>query len=306
MTEATTENSKQKLWYIRRKSQIKGPFPSGALRRFVMMGRVMLSDEVSTDKEQWDLVSNVPEVVPPEVRKAAENGTLDELIPARMREDERTGRDRRNADADAEILQRRKGERRQDEPEVAKRHRAAKTDLRELQSSRKIPVAGAAVIGALVTVVIGYGLYIGTPPDIPDPDCTASPAPGINWRNCRLDGLQAETSDLSGALVNNAVLRGAKLSGSRISDGDLQYVDFSGSDLSYADLSNSLLKGAGLRKTDLSYADLTNADLSFADLSGANLGGAMLAGTILENAIWTDGSRCAPGSVGHCLPQAKR
>ena len=60
------------------------------------------------------------------------------------------------------------------------------------------------------------------------------------------------------------------------------------------------MKGVGLRNADLSYADLSQADLSFADLSGANLGGANLDQTRLGHAIWIDGTKCLPGSIGEC------
>ncbi|OOZ36995.1 pentapeptide repeat-containing protein [Solemya velesiana gill symbiont] len=301
MTEEIEETGKQNLWYVRRKGKAQGPFSSGTIRRFVTLGRVLLTDEVSMDRETWQRVSDVPEVVSPEVRKAAAEGRLYEVLPAKLREDERTGRERRTAKDDEEFAGRRKGERRDDEPEVAQQHRKARTALKEERESSTFPLIGAGVIGLLVAAVIIYGFMIGGSEKEPDPDCLAAAAPGVNWRNCRLDGLNAEGKDMQGAHLNNAVLRGSKLSGSRFNDADLQYADFSSSDLSYSEMKNAMMKGAGLRKADLSYADLSNADLSFSDLTGANLGGSVLAGARFDNAIWTDGKTCAAGSVGRCI-----
>ncbi|HYD69198.1 pentapeptide repeat-containing protein [Azospirillum sp.] len=100
-----------------------------------------------------------------------------------------------------------------------------------------------------------------------------------------------------------------------------------GCDLSpgYPACADAHLRGSDLRGFDLRNADLTRADLSGADLSGANLGGANLAGTDfrdanltgadlrgthtfkakwkgadLSGAIWKDGHRCQPGSIGAC------
>ena len=47
-------------------------------------------------------------------------------------------------------------------------------------------------------------------------------------------------------------------------------------------------------------ADLRRADLSAADLSGAKLSEGRLFGAELSGAVWIDGRRCAPGSVGAC------
>ena len=48
---------------------------------------------------------------------------------------------------------------------------------------------------------------------------------------------------------------------------------------------------------DWSGCDLTNRDLFDANLIGANLSGANLSGV-----IWVDGTFCAEGSVGQCIP----
>jgi hypothetical protein len=300
MTEQEKGDNKQQLWYIRRAGNIRGPFPCGAVRRSVLLGRVRLDDEASMDRSNWKLVSNVPDVVPPEVRKALESGDREALDLLRMREDERTGRERRSAKDDVEFKERRHGERRQEEGELVTRHREAKSELLEIEERRRKPYVGMLVVSLLVVAAIGGGLFIGAPQAIPEPDCFAPPAPGVNWRNCRLDETVAENSDLSGAHINNAVLRQARLSGSSFKGADLKYTDFTGADLSYGEFVNAAMKGVNLQNADLTNADLSGSDLSFANLNGARLGGAKMSWARLDGAIWIDGRTCGVGSLGGC------
>lgn len=296
------EKSTQPLWFLRLEGRVTGPFPSGAVRRFVVLGRVRLDQEISRDRKQWLRIRSLPEVIPPDIRKALENGDPDRLLPDLLREDERSGLDRRRTPVhSAAGAQRRGGERRQEEPELLQKHRQAKTELRIRKQQRRFPLAGILVLGALFLLAIGYGVYLGSPPALDEPECAASPAPGVNWRNCRLDGLTAESGDLQGARLTNARLRGARLSGALLNDADLQYADLSGADLSYGEFRNARMKGTGLRAADLTNADLTGADLRYADLRNAQLGGALLDGARLDHAIWLDGGKCLPGSSGQCL-----
>jgi hypothetical protein len=300
MAEQENGNNKQQLWYIRRDGDVRGPFPCGAVRRSVLLGRVRLDDEASLDRTNWKRVSNVPDVVPPEVRRALENGDREALDLLRMREDERSGRERRSAKDDLEFKDRRQGERRKEEGELVTRHREAKSELLELEEQRKKPYGGILVVSLLVVAAVGGGLYIGSPQAVPEPDCFAAPAPGVNWRNCRLDQTVAENSDLAGAQINNAVLRQARLSGSSFKGADLKYSDFSGADLSYGEFINTAMKGVNLQNADLTNADLSGSDLSFANLTGARLGGAKLNWARLDSAIWIDGKTCGVGSLGGC------
>ncbi len=301
--ETEQENGgKQPLWYVRRGDTVQGPFPCGTVRRFVLLGRVRMSDDVSTDQKSWKLVSLVPDVIPPGVRKAVKEGNLERLIPAHLREDERTGMERRSDKDDLNFQERRSGERRQDEPELLQKHREAREQLKQLQEQKqkKRPYMGILFTSLLIVVLIGGGLYLGAPQLIAEPDCNAIPAPGVNWRNCHLDMIQAEGADLSGALINNALLRQANFSGGNFKGGDLMYAIMSGSNLSYAEFTNAKMKGIDLQHTDLTYADMSGADLSFANFRKANIGGVNFTDAILDNAIWIDGTTCLSGSIGDC------
>ena len=299
------KKGKQDLWYVRSGGKISGPYPCGGVRRFLLLGRVVLTDEVSKDRKEWQQVSAVPEVIPPELRRAMLEGKEDELLSARRREDERTGRERRSAEDDIKYERRRKGERRADEEATKKRRREARRSLLEAARKREMPLPSLVGSVLLLVLVIGYGLFWDSGPELPEPDCTAKPGPTVNWRNCSLNGIQAKEADLSRVNMNNASLRGANLSGSNLKGGDLRYADFSSADLSYSQLSNADMKGSNLQNADLSYADLSGADLSFANLQDANPGGADLTGARFDEVIWFDGSRCLPGSVGGCATPPK-
>lgn len=302
MSTGPEQDKKQKLWYVRRAETVQGPFPSGTLRRFVLLGRVKLTDQVSTDKEKWLSVKGVPEVVPPEVRKAEAEGHLDDILPIHLREDERAGSERRKDAHAKQYANQRQGQRRQDEPELMQRHRLAKAELLQLaKKGRRIPFAGLTVTSLLVMVMVGIGLYIGAPASIQDPDCNSQAGPGVNWRNCRLDAVSSESANLAGATLNSTILRMAKLSGANFNQADLQYADLSGSDLSYAEFTDAKMKGINLQSADLTYADLSNSDLSYANLRGSNMGGAKIIGARLDKAIWTDGTVCSTGSMGECI-----
>lgn len=118
-----------------------------------------------------------------------------------------------------------------------------------------------------------------------NPDCTATPAPGINWNNCRLPAIKASNTDLQRLKASNADLHLAQLDGANLSGADLSYANLNRANLAYANLADANLKGANLTQADLSYANLTNADLSFANLSGAKLGNTRLESAKLDQAL---------------------
>ncbi len=101
-------------------------------------------------------------------------------------------------------------------------------------------------------------------------------------------------------------LSGADLSGITLKSTDVNAANLSGADLSAANLSNTDVDGANLSGANLSGANLTGTDLSGANLTGANLNGANVTGTTLsgaklDNATWTDGQPCQPGSIDKCI-----
>jgi uncharacterized protein YjbI with pentapeptide repeats len=141
--------------------------------------------------------------------------------------------------------------------------------------------------------------------------CTAPAGPGVDWRRCMLDRMDAPGADLTGAVLRDASLSRANLAGARLVDvegftarfvsADLTGADLTGAVLRSADLTRATLARAVFVRADLRRARLFQADLTGADLTGAQLDGADFTGARLEGARWTDGQRvCAAGSVGSC------
>jgi hypothetical protein len=168
------------------------------------------------------------------------------------------------------------------------------------RGERRRAMRGTFAAAALLLLAVGTVLWFGGAPAPPLALCSAPPAPGVNWRSCRLDGLRAPSSDLAGADLSNASLINAVLDDARLSAADLGYVNLAGAALAYANLQGARLVGANLRGADLTHADLSGADLAYADLGAARLGGAVLSGTRLDGAIWIDGRQCGTPSLDAC------
>jgi uncharacterized protein YjbI with pentapeptide repeats len=141
--------------------------------------------------------------------------------------------------------------------------------------------------------------------------CADSPAPGVEWRRCLLDGIDLSGRDLTGATMRDtsfarASMVGAKLIGVDASDARFSFADLSNADLTGAtlrnvDLTRAVLAGAVLNGVDLRRATLFRADLRGADLTGAELAGTNLSGAQLGGARWLDGQKiCSAASIGSC------
>jgi len=122
------------IWYTRRGKEIRGPFPAGLVTRYILLGRIRQDDELSVDQLSWQKVSDVPELIPEELKldlSVPEN--QEKLQIARMREDERESNDRRNKQSSIEALSNRLNrsgnERRKTETDEVKRHREIKDQL---------------------------------------------------------------------------------------------------------------------------------------------------------------------------------
>jgi hypothetical protein len=167
-------------------------------------------------------------------------------------------------------------------------------------AKKPLPLRAMLIFVALFGGVIGFAIWWGGSIDEITPNCAASPAPAVDWRNCRLAGLNAAGADLRGLNGQNAGLSAARLGAADLTSALLDYADLRKADLAYALLPKASLRGADLRAADLTNADLSGADLRFADLRGTLLGGALLDGAKLGKALWGDGQICAEGSLGAC------
>lgn len=315
----------RQLWYTRRGREIRGPFPPGLITRYILLGRIKETDELSIDQIDWMLVSDVPELIPKELKADPSDPVgLQNLKLARYREDERQAGDRRRHGRMIAQDNSRDKERRKSEPVEVVKHRALKTEIYKAgNKSQEKNAAGIRVVMliSLFILSVALGVHYLLPQNHIVIRCNAPPAQGVNWSNCQLDGLDFSEFDLSDAKLRNASFRSARMRHVTLRRGDLAYGNFSLAVINDSDLSHVILKGAVLRKADLSntnlfnadltfailqganlaHANLQNADLSNADLNGANLTEADLRGAKLANTIWIDNSVCAPQSVGVCI-----
>ena len=54
-------------WYSRRQGVTRGPFSAGDITRYLLLGRIRLDDELSTDKTLWLPANQFSEMLPPEI-----------------------------------------------------------------------------------------------------------------------------------------------------------------------------------------------------------------------------------------------
>lgn len=303
----------QTLWYIRRGSEISGPFPAKLISREWLLGRYQATDEASSDQVFWAPLEAVAELQPRvgEI-KYRMVGTADaprdwvsERRAAALRwGDERHRPDRRNPPDTKLPAQNRRGTERRlqaENPEWAvlrQRH----ADIEMALKQRRERFIG---MGVTLFLLLGLALYAllkfvpVNPVKIdflsPQAACAQPAAAQVDWTRCDKSGAWLKGVDLT-----SAVLPGARFNAANLSQSNLSYANISGGDLSFANLTQTKLVGANLTSANLLYAQLRDADLRYADLRNAQLGGATLLGVRLDEATWVDGRKCLAISVGEC------
>lgn len=277
-------------WFVRSNGKVTGPFPAGLVSRYLLIGRIKFSDEVSADRHVWLPVKRVRGLIPEALLDAVRNPT----DPAAQ---ERLKAARRWADERLDDRPRQEGRSPEEKAELRHREAMAQRQHKRRHHNRLLQ---SLVVVVLVSAVTGGILLIPTPDEVAEADCSVAAAPGVIWRNCLLPGGDLANSNLEGADLRNSVLRGSSLRAARLVGSDLAYADLSGSNLRGADLTGANLKGINLRGSDLTRARLVNSDLSYADLTGADIGNTDLTGARLDHAVLGNGYTCMPGSVGSC------
>lgn len=285
-------------WYVRRGKEVKGPFPAGLVSRYLLLGRVRENDEVSRDRQEWLPVARVPELIP-EVIVAARANPDDEEVQERLEAARRWADERREQKGPPTAAS---GDRRS-ESEGEAALRSAHLAREELFAPTPLVTRrDYLIVAAIVVVLVALPFVLPSHNHVNEPQCTAPPAPHVNWSNCRLGGHQYPNSNLASAELRNADLAGALLRAANLTGADVAYADLSLANLRGANLSRADLKGASLRQADLTNANLAGADLSYADLRQTILDQAVLTGAKLDYALWGDDIVCLPGSVGSCKP----
>jgi len=300
-----SDNKPRQLWYTRRGEVVQGPFPAGQITRYIILGRVLLTDEVSVDQKVWVPLNQVPEMIPELLQSDTGDPALRQRLEAAKRWEDERGRDRRQDEAAAVAASQRSGEdrRKQTGPGV-RRLRGERPDrLGEHLAERRRYRLLSALIAVGVLLFLGLMVVVYQPATQVSGvglECAQQARPGVNWSNCSFDGRGFARADLTGARMSNMRLSRADFSAALLDEADLSYSEMAVARLRDASLNGAVLIGASLRGADLAGAQLVGANLSYADLLGADLTGTNLRAATLDNAIWTDGRVCAPGSVGRC------
>lgn len=282
--------SHTKNWFIRRKNgPVKGPFPSGQIEQYLLLGRFVISDEVSLDKVDWTKISLIPQLIP-EILIAAKN---DEMAQQKLASKKRWADERRGLNN-----QKPQQERRNIETMESIRHDSKEKTIKK----QKLIIAYLQI--ALVIFLISGVAYVSfryMPENVVSvADCTTIPEPEVNWTHCQKVGLRLNNVDMHNALLNSTALTGAILSNINFSNSNFSYAELSISRLKNIDFSNASLVGAVLRNSDLFEVDFSNSDLQYINLTGAILRNIKFTKANLSNAIWVDGRKCAKNSIGEC------
>jgi len=282
--------SNTKNWFIRRKgSPIKGPFPSGQIEQYLLLGRFVLSDEVSNDKIEWNKISTIPHLIP-EILISAK---YDELAQQKLASKKRWADERRGL-----ITERPERERRNVEAKESNRHDSKLVNLKK----QKLIIAYIQITLVILLVsVIAFLSFQYMPENIVSvANCSAKPAPNVNWTNCQKVGLRLSNIDMNNALVSSASLTGVKLTNVDFSDANFSYTELSISKISNVNFSNAKLVGAIIRNSVLINVNFHKSDLQYINLTGSTLRNANFSNANLSNAIWIDGRKCGLNSIGVC------
>lgn len=79
----------RQLWYVRKGGRTQGPFPHEKIAHEILLGRIRKHDEISTDGQHWQHPSTLPQLVPEVMKHADTEEGRQQLLLARLREDER-------------------------------------------------------------------------------------------------------------------------------------------------------------------------------------------------------------------------
>ena len=85
----TTHDQCPSEWYSRREGVVRGPFSADEITRYLLLGRIRLADELSTDKTVWTPANRCAGMLPPQVTKLESWDDYQELVEARFQVDER-------------------------------------------------------------------------------------------------------------------------------------------------------------------------------------------------------------------------
>jgi hypothetical protein len=88
-------NETEPYWFARRKGAVRGPFTADHIKRWILLGRIRLSDELSQDECRWQPVMEYPDLFPDELAGASGPEDYQRFLAAYSQADERVNERRR-------------------------------------------------------------------------------------------------------------------------------------------------------------------------------------------------------------------
>lgn len=297
------ENHERHWWYFRIKGKVSGPYAAGLVSRYILLGRLKMDDELSTDREIWRAVKSVRELIPDVMKGDTDDPFMRERLMAAQRwADERYRGNRRYSEEEKSNKDRKVGDRRDEETPETIEYREKRRKRLGIGLRGENTILGWLLLTASLIAIAYAGYFAFTHQSTEKPvDCDSSPAVGVNWRNCSMQGRNLARVDISKSELLNANLTGVNFQAANLSGSNLSYANLSLANMRKAKLSNTLLKGANFRRANLRGVDFSNSDLSYAILTDADITNIKLDGANLANTIWVDGLPCATNSIGACL-----
>lgn len=281
-------------WYLKRENATSGPYPQAAIESQVVLGRIGPNDELSNDGKQWQTVGSMSEF--------SSQLNFDRSSREFAKFDERSAERRNRAAAgasDTAQTERTSDRRRTEAPSVVTSRQKSNQIWQSLQIARERRVGLWLALTAIIVFLFAIAPFKGA--EVPVVlNCESPPAIGVNWESCNLSNIDLRHLDLREAQLANAKFESSNFAGALAANANLAYANLSNANLHLANFTQARVVGAKLVGANLSYANFSGADLRYSDLTNARIDGAEFSDAKLGGAIWMDGVRCKPGSVGRC------
>ncbi len=212
-----------KRWFIRREGKIAGPFNSLKIRRFIAAQRLQLNDEVSKDKNHWQPLSEVAELLPPSLRQGDQEMGCEGHSPFPLRP---------LLTALSLILA-----------------ITAASFLLDQPTESSLPNCHAAPAPGVNWNSCQLSHLSASQADLRNLTASNANLDQAQLSGAQLDRAQLSYARLSDADLSHSQLTSANLKGATLKGADLSYSDLTQANLRYADLSQANLGGAKLDKT---------------------------------------------------------
>ncbi len=77
------------MWYTRRDGKVRGPYNASHVTRYILLGRIRVTDELSDDKSSWRPITKCFEFLPDDFDGLASWDDYQQLLMARIGDDDR-------------------------------------------------------------------------------------------------------------------------------------------------------------------------------------------------------------------------